>query len=75
MGRLIRSTEAVATHDIAAARAAAIGQVLLDLHPQRVSFQAPAAAASGVGSERPVVSSGAATIAARAPPEDKRHRG
>ena len=33
VGRLIRSTEAVATHDIAAARAAAIGQGLLDLHP------------------------------------------
>jgi len=32
MGRLIRSTEAAGTHDIAAARATAIGQGLLDFH-------------------------------------------
>ena len=33
VGRLIRSTEAAAAHDIAAARATAIGQGLLDLAP------------------------------------------
>ena len=54
MGRLIRSTEAAGTHDIAAARATAIGPGLLDFHPQRASVQAPAAATSGVGSKRPV---------------------
>src|SRR4029078_5695309 len=53
-----RSTEAAAAHDIAAARAAAIEQGLLDFHPQRVSIQAPAATASGVGSKRPVGGSG-----------------
>ncbi len=57
VGRLIRSTEAGgATHDIAAARPTAIGQGLLDLgHPTMASFQAPAAAAQGVGSKRPVL--------------------
>ena len=47
--------ETVATHDIAAARTTAVGrQGLLDVHPRRASFQAPAAATSGVGSKRPV---------------------
>ena len=49
------ASETVATHDIAAARTTAVGrQGLLDLHPQRASIQAPAAATSGVGSKRPV---------------------
>src|SRR5205814_10191863 len=55
--------ETVATHDIAAARATAVGrQGLLDFHPQRASIQAPATATSGVGSKRPVMGSDAAMI-------------
>jgi hypothetical protein len=59
-GRLIRPVEAVATHDVAAARATTIGrQGLLDLAPPTGrAFQAPATATSGVGSKRPVGGSG-----------------
>jgi hypothetical protein len=68
--------ETVATHDIAAARATAIGrQGLLDLHPQRASFQAPAAATSGVGSKRPVGSSGTPMIGTVRTTGDKHDRG